>query len=143
MILLSTLSVIRHLICSNNQNWLLTFNLIYETLNRGRKGFVDFNTVSKIFVILHKRPYIPPSFSRKISTLHRRSSQKHSFFTTFSLVLRMGQVFNITNKYQFPNQSTKTYTFTQEIYISPLHISIQAYLGPSQTSKVGLSAKIL
>ena len=35
MILLSTLSVIRHLICGNNQNWLLNLNLIYETLWNG------------------------------------------------------------------------------------------------------------
>ena len=32
MILLSILSVIRHLICGSNLNWLLNFNLIYETL---------------------------------------------------------------------------------------------------------------
>ena len=32
MILILILSVIRHLICGNNQNWLLNFNLIYETL---------------------------------------------------------------------------------------------------------------
>ena len=31
MILLSTLSVIRHLIYDNNQNWLLNLNLIYKT----------------------------------------------------------------------------------------------------------------
>ena len=35
MILLSFLSVIRHLICDNNLNWLLNFNLIYETLWTG------------------------------------------------------------------------------------------------------------
>ena len=32
MILLSILSVIRHLICGENLNWLLNLNLIYETL---------------------------------------------------------------------------------------------------------------
>ena len=31
MILLSILSVIRHLICGKNLNWLLNLNLIYET----------------------------------------------------------------------------------------------------------------
>ena len=31
-ILLSTLSVIRHLICGNNLNWLLNLNLIYDTI---------------------------------------------------------------------------------------------------------------
>ena len=39
MILISTLDVIRHLICGNNQNWLLNLNLIYW----GRKWLVDFN----------------------------------------------------------------------------------------------------
>ena len=43
MILLSFLSVIRHLICGNNLNWLLNLNLIYETLDWGRKWLVDFN----------------------------------------------------------------------------------------------------
>ena len=32
VILLSILSVIRHLICGNNLNWLLNLNLIYEKL---------------------------------------------------------------------------------------------------------------
>ena len=35
MILLSTLNVIRHLICGNNQNWLVNLNLTYETLWTG------------------------------------------------------------------------------------------------------------
>ena len=43
MILLSVLSVIRHLICGNNLNWLLNLNLIYETLDWGKKWLVDFN----------------------------------------------------------------------------------------------------
>ena len=37
MILLSILSVIKHLICSNNLNWLLNLNLIYEKLFSARK----------------------------------------------------------------------------------------------------------
>ena len=32
IILLSTLSVTRHLICGNNLNWLLNMNLIYKIL---------------------------------------------------------------------------------------------------------------
>ena len=41
MILPSILSVIRHVICSNNLNWLLKFNLIYETLwTGGRSGLL-------------------------------------------------------------------------------------------------------
>ena len=43
MILLSILSVMRHLICGNYQNWLLNLNLIYETLDWSRKWLVDFN----------------------------------------------------------------------------------------------------
>ena len=38
MILLSILSVIRHLICGNNLNWLLNLNLIYEALWTGVSG---------------------------------------------------------------------------------------------------------
>ena len=41
MILLSILSVVRHLICGNNLNWLLNLNLIYETLwTAVRSGFL-------------------------------------------------------------------------------------------------------
>ena len=43
MILLSILNVIRHLICGNNLIWLLNLNLIYETLDWGKKWFVDFS----------------------------------------------------------------------------------------------------
>ena len=43
MVLPSTLSVIRHLICGNNQKWLLNLNLIDETLDWCRKWLVDFN----------------------------------------------------------------------------------------------------
>ena len=44
MILLSTLSVIKHVICGNNKNWLLNLNVIYETMwTEARSGFVDFN----------------------------------------------------------------------------------------------------
>ena len=43
IILLSILSVIRHLTCGNNLNWLLNLNLIYETLDWGKKWLVDFN----------------------------------------------------------------------------------------------------
>ena len=38
MILLSILSVIGHLICGNNLNWLLNLNLIYETLWNGEES---------------------------------------------------------------------------------------------------------
>ena len=41
MILLSTLSLDRHLICGNNLNWLQNLNLIYKTLWTGvRSGLL-------------------------------------------------------------------------------------------------------
>ena len=43
MILISILNMIRHLICGNNLNWSLNLNLIYETLDWGKKWLVDFN----------------------------------------------------------------------------------------------------
>ena len=39
MILLSILSVIRHLICGSNLNWPLNLNLIYKTLDWGKSDF--------------------------------------------------------------------------------------------------------
>ena len=39
----TVLCVIGHLICGNNQNWLLNLNLIYDTLDWGRKWLVGFN----------------------------------------------------------------------------------------------------
>ena len=51
MILLSILSVIRHLICGNILNWPLNLNLIYETLDWGRKWLVDF-TAGKTQLVL-------------------------------------------------------------------------------------------
>ena len=43
MILLFILSVTKHLICGNKLNWLLISNLIYKTLDWGKKWLVDFN----------------------------------------------------------------------------------------------------
>ena len=46
MILLSTLSVIRHLIDGNSQNWLLSFENwsdLEDTVDWNRKWIVDFN----------------------------------------------------------------------------------------------------
>ena len=43
MILLSILSVIRHLICGNNLNWLLNLNLIYHTVDWCKKWLVEFS----------------------------------------------------------------------------------------------------
>ena len=63
----------------------------------------------------------------KISVFHRRGSRQHSLFIIFSLVLRMGKVFNITNKYQCLISQLKAYIFTKEtlhIYVTCLHIGV-------------------
>ena len=57
MILPSTLNVIKHLVCGNNQNWLLNLNLICETLwtgARGKKWLVDFNAGKVQLVLLDR-----------------------------------------------------------------------------------------
>ena len=48
MILLSILSVIRHLICGNNLNWLLNLNLIYETLWTGEGSSLLISMLEKL-----------------------------------------------------------------------------------------------
>ena len=48
MILLSTLDVIRHLICGNNYNWLLNFNLIYKTLWTGARSGLFISMLEKV-----------------------------------------------------------------------------------------------
>ena len=47
-ILLSILSVIRHLICDNNLNWLLNLNLIYETLWTGVRSGLLISMLGKL-----------------------------------------------------------------------------------------------
>ena len=48
VILLSSLSVIRHLICGNYQNWLLSLNLIYETLWTGAGNVLLISMLEKL-----------------------------------------------------------------------------------------------
>ena len=48
MIVLSILSVIRHLICGNNLNWLLNLNLIYETLWSGVRSGLLISMLGKL-----------------------------------------------------------------------------------------------
>ena len=48
MILFSILSVIRHLICGNNLNWLLNLNLIYETLWTGVRSSLLISMLGKL-----------------------------------------------------------------------------------------------
>ena len=48
LILLSILSVIRHLICDNNYSWLLNLNLIYETLSTGAERGLSILMLEKL-----------------------------------------------------------------------------------------------
>ena len=48
MILLSTLSVIRHLICYKNYNWLLNLNLIYKILWTGTGSGLLISVLEKL-----------------------------------------------------------------------------------------------
>ena len=48
MIPLSTLSVIRHLICSNNYSWLLNFNLTNKTLQTGARSSLLISMLEKL-----------------------------------------------------------------------------------------------
>ena len=52
MVLLSTPTVIRHMICDNNCNWHLKLNLIFDTVAQGRKWLVDFNAGKTQLVLL-------------------------------------------------------------------------------------------
>ena len=48
MILFFIVSVIRHLICGNSLNWLLNFNLIYQTLWTGLRSGLLISMVGKL-----------------------------------------------------------------------------------------------
>ena len=48
MILLSILTVIRHLTCGNNLNWLVNLNLIYETLQTGVRSGLLISMLGKL-----------------------------------------------------------------------------------------------
>ena len=48
MILLCVLSVIRHLICANNLNWLLNWNLIYKALWTGARSGLLISVLGKL-----------------------------------------------------------------------------------------------
>ena len=55
MILFSILSVIRHLICGSNLNWLLNLNLIYKTLWTGVKSSLLISMLAKTQLVSFDR----------------------------------------------------------------------------------------
>ena len=82
MILLSTLNMIRHLICGNSLNWLLNLNMTYETLDWGRKWPVDF-IAAKTQLVLFDQSKNPGVVDVKVaeSVLEEKSSFKMSGLT--------------------------------------------------------------
>ena len=75
MILLSIPNVIRYLICGNSLNWFLNLNLIYKTLEWGRKWLVDFNA-GKTQLVFFDRPNNTGAIDVKtdVSVLKEKSS---------------------------------------------------------------------
>ena len=75
----------------------------YQLLQWMRSAIFEINTnllvIQKTLIFLHKTLYIPPSFRKKIDTLHLKSFLKHSLFTTISLFSVVSEICNISNKY--------------------------------------------
>ena len=71
MILLSILSVIRHLICGNNSNWFLNLNLIYETLWTGAESIAK-TASEKIGTLIRSMKFLSPEVALYLykSTIH-------------------------------------------------------------------------
>ena len=82
ILLLSILSVTRHLICGNNLNWLLNLNLIYKTLDWDKKWLVDFIT-GKIQLVSSDWSNNNGSIDAKMdeSVLKKKSSFKKLWLT--------------------------------------------------------------
>ena len=99
MILLCTLNVIRHLICGSKYNWLLNLNLIYETLDWGRKWLVDF-TAGKMQLILFDLSNNTGALDVKMdgSVLEEKSSIK-ILGLTFSSKLNLGSYITLSLKW--------------------------------------------
>ena len=89
MILLSTLSVIRHLICGNNWSWLLNLNLIYETLVWGSTWLVDLTAGKTQVVLFLQSNNVKIDMEMDGSVLEERSSVKISVLS-FSSKLEWG-----------------------------------------------------
>ena len=74
---------------------------------------------TKIF--LHKTPYTPPLFHKKICALHRRCFYKHPLFTTFLIVFTVDEVCYISNKHQTLNNLAIYQYFYKRDFISLRH----------------------
>ena len=96
MILLFIVSATRHQICGNNLNWLLNLNLIYETLDWGKKWLVDINA-GKTQLVSFDRSNNNGSMDVKMdgSVLEEKSSFRMVGLTFFSKLDRGSYVISI------------------------------------------------
>ena len=93
------------------------FLKVSEVCNISSKCLLANKPAKKIF--LHKTPYTPPLFQKKICALHHRIVSKHPLFIPFLLVLT---VCYISYKYQPPNNWAKHQYFYTRDFISLHHL---------------------
>ena len=108
----------------------------YEILFTTRFGIIFKNTKNQcISTFLNN--YLPHSYfytrhslfnSKKNCTLYRRCFQKHRLFTTFLLVFTRDEVYNISSKYQPPNNLAKYQYFYTRDFIHLFHLEIKSVL---------------
>ena len=94
-----------------------TLPYFYQSWKQVRYTIYHINLpISQWNINFIKRLCIPSSFPKKSSALHRSGSREHSLSNTF-LNLRMGQVFNISNKHQLFNKSAKNIISAKRLHI--------------------------
>ena len=71
-------------------------------------------------IILSKRLYKPLSFRTKVGARHRKHFSKHPLFTTFSLVLKISEVCNISDKCWLLSKSANKMLLQKAPYTPPL-----------------------
>ena len=96
MILLSILSMTRHLICGNNQNWLLNLNLIYETLWTGAG--------SGLLILILERLNWTSAIDVKID---ESVLEEKSYFNMLGLTFLLSWIGALTSSFFAKNSSIK------------------------------------
>ena len=85
--------------------------------------------MSKTSIFLHERLYISTSSRKKLCALHCKSFSKQPLFTSFSLILKVREVCNISSKCWLPNKSADKIFSHKTSYTSPLfQINILCYI---------------
>ena len=98
VILISTLSQIKHLICDNNQNWPLQLNLIYNIVDWGRKCLADFNAGKTQLVSFHWCNNVGTTDVKMDGCVLNEKSSFKVFGLTFSSKLDWGSYIMTTVK---------------------------------------------